>query len=120
LRPGGALAIVETHWGVGHGDDQFFADSRSCYARWDPDHDPDFRPPTLDEVPEQRDDLANSQLFAQTRRGFLACIADLIESRFEGRSVRHDHYDLWLARTSTRPAGRRGSESPVADGDRAR
>jgi len=106
--------------GVGHRDDQFFAESRSCSARWDPDHDPDFRPPTLDEVPEQRDDLANSQLFAQTRRGFLACIADLIESRFEGRSVRHDHYDLWLARTSTRPAGRRGSESPVADGDRAR
>ena len=38
-----------------------------------------------------------------TRRGFLACIADLIESRFEGGIVRHDLYDLWLARTSARP-----------------
>ena len=43
-----------------------------------------------------------------TRRGFLACIADLIESRFEGGIVRHDLYDLWLARTSTSPeAGER-------------
>ena len=52
-----------------------------------------------------------------TRRGFLACIADLIESRFEGGIVRRDLYDLWLARTSARPERRRarGSESPVAD-----
>jgi len=43
-----------------------------------------------------------------TRRGFLACIADLIESRFEGGIVRRDLYDLWLARTSARPeAGER-------------
>src|SRR5882762_5319708 len=41
-----------------------------------------------------------------TRRGFLACIADLIESRFEGGIVRHDLYDLWLARTSVRPESR--------------
>ncbi|PYO48004.1 MAG: hypothetical protein DMD84_22095 [Candidatus Rokuibacteriota bacterium] len=65
LHPGGALAIVETHWGVGHGDDLFLAESQSCYARWDPDHDPAFRPPTPDDLPEQRDDLASSQLFAQ-------------------------------------------------------
>ena len=52
-----------------------------------------------------------------TRRGFLACIADLIESRFEGGIVRRDLYDLGLARTSARPERRRarGSESPVAD-----
>jgi len=145
LHPGGALAIVETHWGVGHGDDLFLAESQSCYARWDPDHDPAFRPPTLDDLPEQRDDLASSQLFAQimhrrylcdreygaaqycdllrtfsnvlafeepTRRGFLACIADLIESRFEGGIVRHDLYDLWLARTSTSPeAGEREAKN---------
>jgi len=47
-----------------------------------------------------------------TRRGFLACIADLIESRFEGGIVRHDLYDLWLARTSTSPeAGEREAEN---------
>lgn len=39
------------------------------------------------------------------RGGFLACIADLIESRFAGRIVRHDLYDLWLARIPTRPPG---------------
>ena len=138
LRPGGALAIVETRWGIGHGADPFFAESQSCYARWDPDHDPGFRQPTLEELPKERDDLASSQLFAEIthrrylcdreygtaqycdllstfsnvlaldepiRRGFLACIADLIESRFGGRIVRHDLYDLWLARTSTKPEG---------------
>ena len=139
LRPGGALAIIETHWGLGHGDDKFFAESQSCYARWDADHNPAFRPPTLEELSEERDDLASSQLFSQimhsrylcdreydavqycdllgtfsnvlafderTRSGFLACIADLIESRFGGRIVRHDLYDLWLARTSTRSGSR--------------
>jgi len=138
VRPGGALAIVETRWGLGHSEDHFFAESQSCYARWDPDHDPAFRPPTLEELPEERDDLASSRLFAQIlhrrypcdreygaaqycdllgtfsnvlafderiRRGFLSCIAHLIESRFEGRIVRHDLYDLWLARTSTRSEG---------------
>ena len=134
-----ALAIIETHWGLGHGDDKFFAESQSCYARWDADHNPAFRPPTLEELSEERDDLASSQLFSQimhsrylcdreydavqycdllgtfsnvlafderTRSGFLTCIADLIESRFGGRIVRHDLYDLWLARTSTRSGSR--------------
>jgi hypothetical protein len=32
------------------------------------------------------------------RTGFLACIADLIDSRFGGSIIRHDVYDLWLAR----------------------
>jgi SAM-dependent methyltransferase len=34
----------------------------------------------------------------QSRAGFLSCIAGLIESRFGGRVVRHDVYDLWVAR----------------------
>jgi SAM-dependent methyltransferase len=136
LRSGGTVAIVETRWGVRHGDDPFFAESQSCYARWDPGHDPSFQPPTLEDLPEERDDLASSHLFAEiahrrylydreysaaqycdllgtfsnvlafdepVRAGFLACIADLIQSRFAGRIVRHDLYDLWLARTSKRP-----------------
>jgi SAM-dependent methyltransferase len=32
------------------------------------------------------------------RTGFLTCIADLIDSRFGGSIIRHDVYDLWLAR----------------------
>ncbi|MCU0611133.1 MAG: class I SAM-dependent methyltransferase [Candidatus Eisenbacteria bacterium] len=136
LRPGGTLAIVDTTWGIGHGADRFFAESQLCYARWDPHHDPDFRPPTMEDLPVERDDLAGSRLFAETlhrrylcdreydatrycellgtfsnvlafdepvRRGFLSCIADLIVSRFAGRIVRHDLYELWLARTLTNP-----------------
>jgi ubiquinone/menaquinone biosynthesis C-methylase UbiE len=136
LRPGGVLAIVETCWGVSCGDDRFSLESQQCYARWDPDYDPAFRPPRLKELRENCDDLALSQLFdmiahrryccardydaaqycnllgtfsnirafaEHTRRGFLSCMADLIESHFDGRIVRHDVYDLWLARTPTRP-----------------
>jgi SAM-dependent methyltransferase len=43
LRPGGALAIIETHWGVAVRDDPFFSASQTCYAHWTPDHDPTFR-----------------------------------------------------------------------------
>lgn len=37
------------------------------------------------------------------RTGFLACMRNLIESRFENRIIRHDVHDLWIART---PASR--------------
>ena len=43
LRPGGALAIIETRWGVAVRDDPFFSASQTCYAHWTPDHDPAFR-----------------------------------------------------------------------------
>jgi SAM-dependent methyltransferase len=64
LRPGGVLAIVETRWGAGRGDDPFFVESQSCYARWDPGHDPSFQPLSLEDPPRQPDDLATSELFA--------------------------------------------------------
>lgn len=32
-----------------------------------------------------------------SRIGFLECIAELIDARFEGRVVRHDVHDLWIA-----------------------
>jgi SAM-dependent methyltransferase len=136
LRPDGALAIVETRWGVGSGDDPFFRESQSCYAGWDPDHDPAFRPPKPEELADRYEDFETSRVFdliahrryrceqeynaaqycdllgtfsnirafeEQSRRGFLACIANLIESHFDGRVVRHDLYDLWLARPQRRP-----------------
>ncbi|MDM0110523.1 class I SAM-dependent methyltransferase [Variovorax sp. J22R133] len=65
LRPGGTLAVIETHWGVRLGDDPFSAESQSCYERWDPGHDPAFQPPTLESLLDERDDLASSQLFAE-------------------------------------------------------
>ena len=134
LQPGGLLAIVETHWGIGQSNDPFFAEGQACYARWDPDHDPTFQPPAIEDLPNTREDMIQSGLFAEivnrryverrefsakqycdllgtfsnilafeesNRRGFLACIAQLIEDRFKGRVVQHDVFDLWLARTST-------------------
>ena len=132
LRPGGTLAIIETHWGIAAGADPFFVASQSCYARWDPEHDSAFRAPRPEDLPEERGDLEESQLFEQiihrrylchraysasqycallgtfsniltldkpSRTGFLACIGDMILTQFGGRIVRHDLYDLWLART---------------------
>jgi ubiquinone/menaquinone biosynthesis C-methylase UbiE len=132
LRPGGMLAIIDTHWGIGSSRDAFSQEGQACYARWDPSHQPGFVLPTLSDLPEARDDLAASASFeqAQLRRysverqhsaeayrdllrtfsdvrslseenrlGFLSCMQDLINSRFEGCITRHDVYDLWTART---------------------
>ena len=49
LRPGGALAVVETHHVAG-GTGGFFVDAQECYERFDPDTPPGFRPPTPDEI----------------------------------------------------------------------
>jgi len=50
LRPGGMLAVIETHHIAG-GDNGFFADAQECYQRWDPTTAPDFRMPTAGDVP---------------------------------------------------------------------
>jgi SAM-dependent methyltransferase len=63
LRPGGTLAIVDTHWGAGERDDRFAQESQACYARWDPDHDPNFRPLGPDDLPERNEELEGSGLF---------------------------------------------------------
>jgi SAM-dependent methyltransferase len=65
LRPGGALAIIETYWGVGSSDDSFARESQTCYARWDPYHDPDYQPRGTRDLPEKNDELENSGLFAE-------------------------------------------------------
>ena len=131
LRPGGALAIVAARWGVRRDGDSFFEASQGCYARWDPEHDPDHQSPAVGELPEMHEDLAGTRLFDDVvhhryvcereytavqycdllltfstvlalepaaRAGFLTCIADLIDSSFSGSIIRHDVYDLWLAR----------------------
>jgi hypothetical protein len=132
LRPGGTLAIIDTRWGVGLYRDRFSIESQSCYARWDPNHDPNFQVAVLSDLPENREELNSSKCFQEvllkrydcerrysareysnllrtfsdvrafdrkTRLGFVACIEDLIESRFDGEIMRHDLYNLWIART---------------------
>jgi SAM-dependent methyltransferase len=69
LRPGGALAIVETHH-VSGGTEGFFAAAQDCYLRFDPATEPGFRQPAPEEVPTESADLAGSGRFgpAETRR----------------------------------------------------
>lgn len=55
LRPGGLLAVIETHHVAG-GSEGFFAEAQRCYER----HDPTTRPgghrlPSADDVPRQAD-----------------------------------------------------------------
>jgi ubiquinone/menaquinone biosynthesis C-methylase UbiE len=132
LRPGGSLAIVQTRWGVAQGDDPFFAASQTCYAQWDPNHDPTFRQTEPKDVPHPCIELTGPWFGDQVHRrylcarehsaatycdllgtfsdvlaleesrrvGFLTCISSLIDSRFGGRIVRHDLYDLCVARKS--------------------
>jgi len=125
LRPGGALAVVHVTWGVGR--DPFTLASQACSARWDPEHDPAYVPPTLADLPDRRDELApcgrvehrrypcprtyTARAFCDllatfsdaralddaARRGFLACIGDLIGTRFGGSVERQDVYDLYVA-----------------------
>lgn len=57
LRPGGTLLVLETHWSAGSGADAFFLASQACYARWDPSHDPDFKPALPDELPARHQEL---------------------------------------------------------------
>ena len=45
LRSGGALAVVETHWGAGSGRDQLFVESQAGYARLGSAPRPDLRTP---------------------------------------------------------------------------
>jgi SAM-dependent methyltransferase len=57
LEPGGTLAVVETHWGVGPTRDRFTIESQACYARWHPENAPNYIPPTLDALPLRTDEL---------------------------------------------------------------
>jgi hypothetical protein len=54
LRPGGVLAVVETHHVAGV-DEGFFVDVQECYQRWDPTTTPGYRLPTAINVPQTAD-----------------------------------------------------------------
>jgi SAM-dependent methyltransferase len=62
LRPGGALAVLETHHVAGD-DAGFFDRSQECYLRFDPDATPGLRLPTAADVPMQAPDIAASSRF---------------------------------------------------------
>jgi SAM-dependent methyltransferase len=68
LRPGGYLAVVESHWGAGRGRDPFSVRSQDCYLRWDPESRPGFLPPTLDQLPSGRPELEQAPWFESVQR----------------------------------------------------
>ena len=59
LRPGGALAIVDTHHVAG-GTEDFFRDVQTCYEAWDPPTPPGLRLPAADDIPTARPGGLNS------------------------------------------------------------
>ncbi len=63
LKPGGYLAIIHTHWGVGTHPDAFGVRSQPCYERWDTDAEPGFVPPVIADLPATRPELADSPRF---------------------------------------------------------
>jgi SAM-dependent methyltransferase len=64
LKPGGYLAIIHTHWGVGTHRDAFGARSQPCYERWDTEAEPGFVPPVIADLPVTRPELADSPSFS--------------------------------------------------------
>ena len=62
LRPGGALAIVDTHHVAG-GTEGFFRDVQTCYEAWDPSTLPGLRLPAADDIPTARPELDSSPHF---------------------------------------------------------
>jgi SAM-dependent methyltransferase len=63
LKPGGYLAIIHTHWGVGTHRDAFGVRSQPCYERWDPEAEPGFVEPVIADLPATRAELADSPRF---------------------------------------------------------
>ncbi len=64
LKPGGYLAIIHTHWGVGTHRDAFSVRSQFCYERWEPEAEPGFVPPVIADLPATRPELDDSPSFA--------------------------------------------------------
>jgi SAM-dependent methyltransferase len=64
LKPGGYLAVIHTHWGVGTHRDAFSARSQFCYERWEPEAEPAFVPPVTADLPTSSPELDDSPNFA--------------------------------------------------------
>lgn len=63
LRPGGTLAIIDTHHVAG-GTEQFFVDAQDCYERWDPATPPGLRLPDPASIPMEDEEIEQSGLFS--------------------------------------------------------
>jgi SAM-dependent methyltransferase len=64
LKPGGHLAIIQTHWGIGTYRDAFGVRSQFCYERWEPETEPGFVLPVIADMPATCPELDDSPRFA--------------------------------------------------------
>jgi len=127
LRPGGALAIVETHHVLG-GDVEFFEEVRRCYDRWGAPGPPGY---AAADVPDECSDVDTSGRYEppvwrtyeweltyptasyldvlmtysghralpdDRRRALLGSIADLIDNGYDGRITKRYLTRLRLSR----------------------
>lgn len=62
LRPGGALAIIDTEHVAG-GDEAFFAAAQACYEHWDPSTPPGLRLQPADRIPMDSREIESSGRF---------------------------------------------------------
>lgn len=69
LKPGGALAIVDTHHVAG-GTEPFFVEVQDCYERWDPATPPGLRLTPAESIPLDTTEIDGSGRFeaVQSRR----------------------------------------------------
>lgn len=136
LRPGGALVAVYPHYVEGE-NAAFVHDTQPYYLKWGLSYDPDWRPPSCNEIPTMYRDIDECAQFAaverhyipltleftrdeyvgllrtdsliltlteQSREGFLADIAALIDSHYAGVIARDFMYEIVVGRKGERYA----------------
>lgn len=115
LRPGGTLATFASDHVAG-GTEAFFAEVQACYERWDPAVEPPVEPgqrlpggggdgyeweveyTTATYLDLLRTYSTTLALEPGAREGLLACIADLINTRYGGRVVKRYCSELHVER----------------------
>ncbi len=75
LRPGGRLAVVDTHHISAGGTAAFFADAQRCYEAWDPDTPKDLPASRIADIPLDRPDLAAPQFTGAELRRYVEDIS---------------------------------------------
>ena len=98
LRPGGSLAVVDTHH-IDGGDRQFFLDAQECYLRHDPGAKPGYRLPTPAQIPLELPDLEQSERFGGVT---------LARYEWEETYSATDYRDLLLTYSDVQRLGERG------------
>lgn len=109
LRPGGTLATFASEHAAG-GTEPFFADVQACYERWDVagpsarllrggrGYEWDVEYSTAAYLDLLRTYSPTLALEPGAREGLLACVADLIETRYGGRVVKRYRSELLMER----------------------